>query len=1030
MFETALLFFAAVLPGLYAWWSGRGLTRDLDDPLLNERAFARGRRVTLVTIVAVVVVAVVGGAWATAILPLLIVGVMLGTYPSRRALLEEDWGPVAYLSHQARLLLGMFGPWILLLAGPLVYMAWPDAALPTSPAYVGGLALWGIFGGPVLIRLLRVRPLADQELLRACEPVLAAASCRAPELLVTEADGSRWANAFAVPRPGAPAVLFTDGLLRDLDRDEIRAILGHELAHLEDFDGGRWLPRALAPAALGLGLVVALQLGKVVSPWVAWLFPVALLLVLVFLGGRVQKRETASDRRAIELAGDPDALARGLEKIHARARMPRRMDSELEARLSHPSLARRLRDIRAVGAEAAEATGATEALTPGDRSVPASRPPLHLRAISPLGAVIVLADDRFHSFENVPSESGETLDALQSGASGRSYPYGTLRELRVEARGRKRFLVLRDAVGGRPQRFRIEPSRVPQLQDRLDGIDLQLAGGSGARVADRNWRLARLSALVAALVAALAGAFGFLLAALATALMPRRPILWAAGVTGAVAAAATMLGGRPTLLPVGPSPLLGPLVGAVAVLLLVLAERSRGAGPERTDTEDLTVLVVAGLGLTALVLLVFQLSAVPAGSLLMGAHLWARDLPEPLALLTGAGAGLLLLERRPARVAGTLALIAAGLVAATGLNLVRARSGDLLAEAPPVQSVPPLEGELLRTVTVDKTASIVRIDPAGGAILVGAYPEDGSVAMEYRVEYRVDSDGRAGTWREVRADQLEWSDGGRLVGLVLEEGVVFVEDPDGGNRAEYALGRLQQADLRTGGGDWMVTDHGDEGPSLTVYAGPVSRAATDHRTEVRPRTVALPPGRALASVALTERALVFSTSMPERGWLPSVAIGAWPMSYAVAVAPDGADAAVLLDGASAMGLDCRAGTAGEAICVTHATTRTEVWTVDPSTAHIRPIAALRGWWWGEPATDGVILDDYRSAPAWVGGDPAGIWRLPVDGYQATGVTPGTGWRQALDVAGDLMAVAWADGERSRVDIYRLRTPPAGDRSGD
>ncbi len=1033
MFETALLLVIAGLPGLFAWWSGRGLARALDDPLLNERYFARGRRITLITIVAMVVVAVAEPEWALASVPLVFSGTLIGSFPSRRVLLEEDWGLGGYLSHQVRLLVGMFGPWMLLLTGPLVFLAWPQFALPFSVPYLAGLATWGIWGGPVLLRLLRARPLADGTLLSACAPVLDAATCPTPELMVTEPGGSRWANAFAVPRLGIPVVLFTHGLLRDLDLDEVRAILGHELAHLEEFAGGRWLRRALAPAVLGLGLVIALGASRVISPWIAWLFPIALLVALSVLGGRVQRRETESDLRAVALSGDAEALARGLEKIHARARMPRRLDAETEARLSHPSLARRIQEIRAAGTH-----GDVEPAEVEDAGVE----PLCVRAHRPAGTVLVLTQDRLHCFENAP-EHLDTLEALQAAASGRSFPYGTLRELRVEARGTGRFLVMRAAAGGRRERFEIGPERVRQVQSWLDRVDVRLGSGHAGRSAGRREQLARLAGAISAFVAALVGAYGFVLASLAVLLRPRRPILWIAGVSGAVAAVGALLGGRTALLEVGSTRVSAALAGAAALVVVALAERMERTDPGAGSEDGVSELMVASLGLFAVALALLQLANVPAGSFVMGLHLWARDLPEPLGLLAGSGVGLLLLRRRLARTAGLLALALAALTAATGTTVVRGRSGDLLADQPPGVSAERLERELLRTVTVEGSVSTVRVDPTTGALLVGTYVEHADFVAD--LDYRVESALADGGWRDVEADELGWGGVGELVGLVGTEGAVFVEDPDGEDRREQRLGRLLRPELHVLGSEWTVIDHAEDESSLTVYRGQIagpaeprpdgSGAARDTGLvadplagpdpSVRIRTVAVPADRGLASVAATERALVFSLSAAERTWPFSMTAGAWPMTYAVAVAPEGVSAATVLEGSTAMSLDCREGAAGIALCVAHSTTRTEVWGIDPAGGRPHPIASMRGWHWAEPATEGVILDDYRAAPKWVSGDRGEVRELPVKGH-GEGGAPGDTWRQALDVAGDLMAVAWTEGERSRIEVYRLRAPAAAD----
>ena len=73
----------------------------------------------------------------------------------------------------------------------------------------------------------------------------------------------------------------------------------------------------------------------------------AVALALVLRGRHRQRNETASDVRAVQLTGDPDALARALTSLHAIARVPRRWDQQREQQATHPSLARRIRDIHA-----------------------------------------------------------------------------------------------------------------------------------------------------------------------------------------------------------------------------------------------------------------------------------------------------------------------------------------------------------------------------------------------------------------------------------------------------------------------------------------------------------------------------------------------------------------------------------------------------------------------------------------------------------------------------------------------------------
>lgn len=62
----------AVLPGAYAWWSGRRLLSFIDDPALNERALARAGQVTQVATVALMVLLFLGNRISNWMIPVVI----------------------------------------------------------------------------------------------------------------------------------------------------------------------------------------------------------------------------------------------------------------------------------------------------------------------------------------------------------------------------------------------------------------------------------------------------------------------------------------------------------------------------------------------------------------------------------------------------------------------------------------------------------------------------------------------------------------------------------------------------------------------------------------------------------------------------------------------------------------------------------------------------------------------------------------------------------------------------------------------
>lgn len=132
------------------------------------------------------------------------------------------------------------------------------------------------------------------------------------------------ANAFTVGNTRQAAIAVTDGLLRHLEEREVRAVLAHEIAHLAagDIDLMR-LTDVLATATrlIGtFGLVVCLFAILAAGPeavpaWAIWtlaLAPIALALMQLALS---RSREFAADMSAVELTGDPVALAQALVRI-------------------------------------------------------------------------------------------------------------------------------------------------------------------------------------------------------------------------------------------------------------------------------------------------------------------------------------------------------------------------------------------------------------------------------------------------------------------------------------------------------------------------------------------------------------------------------------------------------------------------------------------------------------------------------------------------------------------------------------------
>jgi heat shock protein HtpX len=130
-------------------------------------------------------------------------------------------------------------------------------------------------------------------------------------------------NAYALGGPERSAIVFTDGLLLGMTRDEIAGILAHEVAHIRNNDTRTmgWataLRRAIDWTALaGLALLRARHHhnGAMASQPLATLLSAAPMLGQLLGLALSRVRELDADATALELTGDSHALIAALDKL-------------------------------------------------------------------------------------------------------------------------------------------------------------------------------------------------------------------------------------------------------------------------------------------------------------------------------------------------------------------------------------------------------------------------------------------------------------------------------------------------------------------------------------------------------------------------------------------------------------------------------------------------------------------------------------------------------------------------------------------
>ena len=459
-----------------------------------------------------------------------------------------------------------------------------------------------------------------------------------------------------------------NALLDLLDPDETAAIFAHEVAHFDHFTP-RHVRRAqlLNRVLIVIGVTLPLVLARLHSSWALWIGWVWPIIVLVALGRRAaksQQHETESDLRAAALCGDPEALVRGLVKLHLHARIPRRYAVDIERAASHPSLVRRIQAIRAGGAAAIEQLGAATVV----RS-------------TRTGSWVVLEDTRSYWLEGVPEGTDAQLSALRDASSSyRAVNYQDLVELRVAAVGDARTITARTRGGDRWS-VPIALDDVARVQRALDVVDLRLGKAGPAPAA----LTPKIIAVAAFAVTFLAGQAGVVIA----------PILIAMSKSSASALAAL---GAMSIVRAGLGAIEGSnwfdedlvRIGLVAMVVIGLfaiytAARLVRAG-EATATLRLTMAVLIGVAVlmgTGVVMQTIRTPSIPLiGSPVLSGFGTA---------LFGVAAALFTLPARWSRPAAYAGLVTAAMFVTLGvdrnaLRLRRALTEDSARATPGSQS--------------------------------------------------------------------------------------------------------------------------------------------------------------------------------------------------------------------------------------------------------------------------------------------------------------------------------------------------------
>ncbi len=165
-----------------------------------------------------------------------------------------------------------------------------------------------------------VTPQQEPQLHALVEEVAMLAGVPKPKVYVVQNESP---NAFATGRsPEKAVVAVTTGIMRILDRRELKAVIGHEIGHVKNRD---ILISAIAATIAGAISYIQTMLiwGSLFGGnnrnggFIAIIAAVVAALAAAMLQMAVSRtREYAADKSGAEYVGDPEALASALAKLH------------------------------------------------------------------------------------------------------------------------------------------------------------------------------------------------------------------------------------------------------------------------------------------------------------------------------------------------------------------------------------------------------------------------------------------------------------------------------------------------------------------------------------------------------------------------------------------------------------------------------------------------------------------------------------------------------------------------------------------
>jgi Zn-dependent protease with chaperone function len=980
-----LLALIALLPGAVSWWSGRRLARLADDPALPELLAAHGRRNGAMLFIAMVGVGCVASLTLSAFaLPIIagcliaLAGLVAAGYPLRRVLYRETWSFASYFAFYPRVIAGLFGFWIVLASLPnLAALAgkWDWLA---GGALAGVLVLWNIHYADVVRLCLRTRPLTEGEFLTRCRALADACGVPQPRFERIDLRGGVIANALALPSLRTSSVLFTDTMLEKFDRRELLAVCAHELAHFEHYNPA-YLRRlnlvnysliAFGTACAPVARIAGLDSGP--RPAILWL--VAVLFAMARRARDKQRQETTCDLRAAELTGDPDAVVRALTKLHTVARIPRRIEQQTERSATHPSLARRIRDIRRATGAAPVALRDAQSFTSVD------------------GRTVVILDDR-------------ELRWVERDGVTHSVTYSYLTELRVDAGSRRGPRLVALGADARRWEMPLAGPDVARLQAVLDVVDGKLADPPRAPII--NPRLQRVAVLTAAAMILALSQIAVAFVALLAWLKPSLPLLVGAGLAALTAAGLVLRDHNNTAYLIG-------MTLPLAVIGLMLLGFAWG---HRQDDRDRMRPFMALLALAAAVAMA---ALTMNGVDVIRLHQSARTMPAATVFLVALAGALACSKARRVRLAAVAVGIGALAITVTASTafLDRFATDPFLVDAPALEWLS-VDSDPIAEFEVPSGTSRINLSPGGQ--YVAAY-QDVESDEDHASTFQVGRVGEAFT--SITADDVAFVNDDQL--LIVESdsrGTTLKTLRLGPSRDVVWQQFVEDLSAPTLSFDratahWRVLGWGGDESIVRVEG---SIGASDVQKTQWPTTYT--HGRYIDALTTAGPEVLVVETRYDRGPLEQVIPWRWTWARLLLQPYNQVSRyAALSDhgrrpfGESKLGVDCMADVLDAGlVCTVHDGTRTRILKIVAGTGNVEGIGIL----------DGNFVSDRNVARGWLSGWAAS---RPVAIRLSTGEvlhTPKrTGAVSLLSVASDRLYAIMPGDSQTKVRVYPLPPEPA------